>query len=175
MSSEFSAMFSSPLGFLHARGSYQALTHLTFLSSTKATQEPDTPLPLEEQPSWFSTLQQELSHYFSGELSTFTVPLALEGTAFQKQVWQKLLEIPLGETRSYQELAMQVGGATYTRAVGLANSLNPIAILVPCHRVIGSDGELRGYAGGVERKQQLLEIEGVELPSLRQLQLSLPL
>jgi methylated-DNA-[protein]-cysteine S-methyltransferase len=70
---------------------------------------------------------------------------------------------------------MQVGGATYTRAVGLANSLNPIAILVPCHRVIGSDGELRGYAGGVERKQQLLEIEGVELPSLRQLQLSLPL
>ena len=174
LSSEFSTILTSPLGLLHARGSFHALTHLTFLASTTAVEEPVAERPLGSQPRWFSLLQEQLSAYFSGELSTFTVPLALNGTSFQKKVWQKLLDIPHGQTRSYQELAIQVGGATYTRAVGLANSLNPVAILVPCHRVIGADGELRGYAGGVERKQQLLQMEGVALPATRQLQLSLP-
>ena len=103
---------------------------------------------------------RELGEYARGSRTSFTVPLAPEGTAFQRAVWSALSEIPLGETRSYQELAAAIGRPRAVRAVGAANALNPLSILVPCHRVIGKNGSLSGYAGGMERKAWLLALEG---------------
>ncbi len=105
------------------------------------------------------TLQQELAAYFAGTLREFTVPLVYPGTAFQKSVWEQLLAIPYGETRSYEELAHAVGVPNAARAVGRANGLNRIAIVIPCHRVVNKDGQLGGYAGGLRRKQFLLDLE----------------
>lgn len=102
---------------------------------------------------------QQLSEYFAGERKQFALPLAPEGTPFQQQVWTALLSIPYGETISYLELARRVGNAKAMRAVGAANGRNPISIVVPCHRVIGADGSLTGYAGGLERKRALLGLE----------------
>jgi methylated-DNA-[protein]-cysteine S-methyltransferase len=107
----------------------------------------------------FSLARDQLDAYFAGELRDFDLPLAPEGTPFQQTVWDALREIPYGETRSYGELAEQIGKPGAARAVGLANGRNPIGIVVPCHRVIGSAGALTGYAGGIERKRQLLELE----------------
>ncbi|WP_343563039.1 methylated-DNA--[protein]-cysteine S-methyltransferase [Kiloniella sp. b19] len=103
---------------------------------------------------------QQLSEYFSGERTAFSVPLAFAGTAFQKRVWEQLLLIPFGETWSYLDLANRLGDANATRAVGTANGANAISILVPCHRVIGKNGSLTGYAGGLGTKEKLLQIEG---------------
>jgi methylated-DNA-[protein]-cysteine S-methyltransferase len=109
-----------------------------------------------------------LRRYFDGELAALdTVPVELNGTAFQKQVWQALRRIPHGTTISYAELARRVGTGSAVRAVGSANGANPVAVIVPCHRVIGSDGSLTGYGGGLERKKWLLEHEGCQQPSLR--------
>jgi methylated-DNA-[protein]-cysteine S-methyltransferase len=107
----------------------------------------------------FSAVRQQLSAYFAGKLRKFEVSLAVEGSAFQKQVWQALLDIPFGETESYGQLARRIGNEKASRAVGLANGRNPISIIVPCHRVIGADGSLTGYGGGMERKKWLLEHE----------------
>lgn len=104
-------------------------------------------------------LAQALQRYFAGELREFALPLAPAGTPFQKRVWLELVRIPYGETLSYSELARRVGKPRAVRAVGGANGANPIPILVPCHRVIGADGTLTGYAGGLERKRALLELE----------------
>ncbi len=101
----------------------------------------------------------QLSEYFEGKRRTFDLPLKLNGTKFQVAVWRALLDIPYGETRSYQEIASAVGNPKACRAVGMANRNNPIWIVVPCHRVIGADGRLTGYAGGVEMKRSLLELE----------------
>ena len=101
----------------------------------------------------------ELAAYFAGELKAFTVPLAPKGTPFQRKVWQALREIPYGETRSYKELAAAVGNEKACRAVGLANNRNPLPIFIPCHRVIGANGKLVGYAGGLDVKTFLLELE----------------
>ena len=101
----------------------------------------------------------QLAAYFAGELTDFDVPLRLEGTAFQKRVWEALLEIPYGETRSYGFIAERIGKPTAFRAVGLANGRNPVAVIVPCHRVIGASGSLVGYGGGLDRKVRLLELE----------------
>jgi methylated-DNA-[protein]-cysteine S-methyltransferase len=106
-------------------------------------------------------LVRQLASYFAGKLRTFTVPLAPEGTHFQMRVWEELRHIPYGRTASYHELAERLGEPKATRAVGQANGANPIAILVPCHRVIGADGSLTGYGGGMERKEFLLRLEGV--------------
>jgi len=106
------------------------------------------------------TLERELAAYFEGEPVNFTTPLLLLGSAWQKAVWGALLEIPRGETRSYQQLAGSLGHPGASRAVGRANGENRIAILVPCHRVIAADGSLCGYGGGLERKRWLLEREG---------------
>jgi O-6-methylguanine DNA methyltransferase len=103
---------------------------------------------------------QELAEYFAGTLRRFTFPLDLRGTPFQVKCWRALLEIPYGETRTYADIARAVGCPHGYRAVGLANNRNPIAIVVPCHRVIASDGTLCGYGGGLEVKRQLLELEG---------------
>ncbi len=107
----------------------------------------------------FVRLENELASYFKGELKTFTVPLELIGTPFQKQVWGVLREIPYGSTRSYSEQALRLGNPKAVRAVANANGLNTISILIPCHRVIGADGTMTGYGGGVWRKQKLLELE----------------
>lgn len=104
--------------------------------------------------------EEELNQYFGGNREAFTVPLDLRGTHFQKQVWKALLDIPYGQTRSYGQLAIQLGNPNATRAVGASNGRNLVAIIVPCHRVIGFDGKLTGFAGGLEAKAQLLELEG---------------
>jgi AraC family transcriptional regulator of adaptative response/methylated-DNA-[protein]-cysteine methyltransferase len=108
-----------------------------------------------------SAVAEELGAYFEGRLSRFTVPLLVSGTAFQETVWKALLAIPFGETRSYGELAAAIGQPHAVRAVGKANGDNRIAVIIPCHRVIGADGKLTGYGGGLWRKQRLLEVEGV--------------
>jgi methylated-DNA-[protein]-cysteine S-methyltransferase len=102
----------------------------------------------------------QLSEYFAGTRREFDLPLRLDGTPFQTRVWRELLEIPYGETWSYGQLAKRIGNPSASRAVGLANGRNPISILVPCHRVIGADGSLTGYGGGLERKSWLLAHEG---------------
>lgn len=104
-------------------------------------------------------LKQQLHDYFDGELKEFNLPLDLHGTNFQKKVWNALLEVPFGITRSYKEQATFLGDVKAIRAVATANGANPVAIVVPCHRIIGSNQSLTGYAGGLERKQFLLELE----------------
>lgn len=101
----------------------------------------------------------ELEEYFNGQRKTFDLPLKLEGTDFQKKVWKELIKIPYGKTISYKELATSIGNEKACRAVGMANNKNKIMIVIPCHRVIGSNGDLTGYAGGLNIKQQLLELE----------------
>jgi len=101
----------------------------------------------------------QLAEYFAGTRQHFDLPLAASGTAFQQQVWQQLCQVPYGQTQSYGELALRLGNKNAMRAVGAANGRNPIAIIVPCHRVIGADGKLTGYAGGLDRKVWLLQHE----------------
>ncbi|MFD7241790.1 methylated-DNA--[protein]-cysteine S-methyltransferase [Streptomyces massasporeus] len=107
----------------------------------------------------FAETEEQLKAYFAGELKEFTVELRLTGTPFQRAVWEELRRIPYGETRTYGRLADTLGAPTASRAVGLANGRNPIGIVVPCHRVIGANGSLTGYGGGLERKQRLLDFE----------------
>ena len=103
--------------------------------------------------------EQQLGEYFAGRRTRFTVPLELRGTPFQREVWQALIAIPFGETRTYAQIARQLGNPNATRAVGAANGRNPVSILVPCHRVIGSSGALTGFAGGMNAKAYLLNLE----------------
>jgi methylated-DNA-[protein]-cysteine S-methyltransferase len=107
----------------------------------------------------FKAAADQLDAYFAGTLARFTLPLAPRGTAFQQRVWEALQEIPYGETESYGELAERIGSPGAARAVGLANGKNPIGIVIPCHRVVGSNGSLTGYGGGLDRKKQLLDLE----------------
>lgn len=106
-------------------------------------------------------LQEQLSAYFDGTLENFNIPMTLHGTDFTKTVWRALVELPFGKTTSYGDLSITLGNPTATRAVARANGANQIAIVIPCHRVIGADGSLTGYAGGLWRKRALLELEGV--------------
>jgi methylated-DNA-[protein]-cysteine S-methyltransferase len=103
--------------------------------------------------------EKELAEYFTGSRNTFSVPLDMHGTKFQQNVWDALLKIPFGETRTYGQLAKELGNPKAMRAVGAANGRNPAAIVVPCHRVIGADGKLTGFAGGLEAKAHLLNLE----------------
>lgn len=105
--------------------------------------------------------ERQLGEYFEGKRRSFSVALDMRGTPFQKNVWEALLAIPFGETRSYRDIAKKLGNPEATRAVGAANGRNPISIIVPCHRVIGLNGKLRGFAGGLETKARLLELEQV--------------
>ncbi len=107
----------------------------------------------------FAVVREQLAEYFAGQRQQFDVPLKLAGTPFQQHVWQELVRIPFGTTITYAQLAQRVGKPTASRAVGHANGRNPISIIVPCHRVIGTDGKLTGYAGGVDKKQWLLAWE----------------
>jgi methylated-DNA-[protein]-cysteine S-methyltransferase len=111
----------------------------------------------------FKEVRRQLEAYFSGKLREFELPLAMEGTDFQLCVWNALRTIPYGETISYAQLATRIGNPKAVRAVGLANGCNPIPIIVPCHRVIGSDGSLTGFGGGLPTKQKLLDLESKQL------------
>ena len=109
-------------------------------------------------------VEQQLEQYFAGQRQQFDLPLDFQGTTFQQQVWQALLSIPYGETRSYKDIAIQLGNEKAVRAVGAANGKNPISIIAPCHRVIGSSGALVGFAGGLDKKQILLSLEQSQIP-----------
>ncbi|MCK8678790.1 methylated-DNA--[protein]-cysteine S-methyltransferase [Streptomyces lichenis] len=113
----------------------------------------------EPDPRPFTEAVRQLDAYFTGELTAFDLPLHLAGTPFQRQVWERLLTIPYGQTSSYGELARELGAPTASRAVGLANGRNPLIIIVPCHRVVGANGSLTGYGGGLENKRRLLAFE----------------
>jgi methylated-DNA-[protein]-cysteine S-methyltransferase len=145
----------SPIGLLTLAGHGGALTNLRMVDQTyepsRADWSPD--------PGAFRAAVDQLGAYFAGELTDFDVELDLRGTEFQRRVWKALLTIPYGETRSYGEIAEQIGAPGAARAVGLANGHNPIAIVVPCHRVIGANGSLTGFGGGLGRKRTLLELE----------------
>ena len=159
-------VLESPLGRLLLAAEDGALTLLWM-----------SPLPEREQGAVdprnrtvLAAAGEQLDAYFAGELTTFDLPLAPRGTPFQQRVWAALVEIPFGETISYGSLATRLGRPAAARAVGLANGSNPISIIIPCHRVIGSDGRLTGYGGGIDRKAWLLDHEAGRGPG----QLALP-
>ncbi|MFP2770035.1 methylated-DNA--[protein]-cysteine S-methyltransferase [Oceanisphaera sp. KMM 10153] len=144
----------SPLGWLSISSNTDAITELRFIDATDNTDkniEPATPL--------LKSACRQLTEYFAGTRRNFELPLAPRGTPFQHTVWQALQTIPHGEHRSYKDIALLIGNPGAMRAVGLANGRNPIAIIIPCHRVIGASGKLVGYAGGIERKSWLLQLE----------------
>ncbi|USR72792.1 methylated-DNA--[protein]-cysteine S-methyltransferase [Acinetobacter junii] len=121
--------------------------------------------PLEDhQHPMLQRVKKQLEEYFVGQRQQFDLPLDFQGTDFQQQVWKALLTIPYGETRSYKEIALQIGNEKAVRAVGAANGKNPISIIAPCHRVIGSGGALVGFAGGLDKKQILLSLEQSQIP-----------
>ncbi len=113
---------------------------------------------MEETPVICEAIRQ-LEEYFSGKRKTFDLPLSPQGTDFQQKVWKALQEVPYGKTASYKDIAVRVGNAKACRAVGMANNRNPIAIIIPCHRIVGSSGKLVGYAGGLNIKEELLKLE----------------
>lgn len=144
----------SPVGMLTLVSNGHALTHLEFESfrPTAAMFTPGTDRVLD-------LARRELEAYFAGTLRVFEVPVAPHGTPFQLKAWDALLRIPYGATRSYGEQAAAIGQPAAARAVGLANGRNPIAIIIPCHRVVGANGSLTGYGGGMVRKRMLLDLE----------------
>ena len=157
----FRTQIETPLGAMYACATDQGICLLEFdnrknlevqLKGLGGTIEDD------ESP-FFPQLRKELAEYFNGKRTEFTVPLDFVGTDFRKQVWTELVKVPYGKTVSYLQLAKAIGNEKAVRAVANANATNKIAIIVPCHRVIGSDGSLTGYAGGLERKRRLLELE----------------
>ncbi len=124
-------------------------------------------LPRDDRDPFLREARSQLEAWFAGQLYTFDLPLELEGTPFQKRVWQALTEIPYGETRSYSFIAAAIGAPRAVRAVGAANGRNPVPIVVPCHRVIGAGGALVGYGGGLPLKKRLLEVEAKYVERLR--------
>lgn len=157
----YTGYFSSPVGYLQFTTSETKLLSLQFAEKRQKGADAESGiLPKESAPARLhQQIQTQLKEYFQGKRREFTIPLSLEGTPFQEKVWHALLEIPYGETCSYLEIARAVGNPKACRAVGMANNRNPIAILVPCHRVVGADGSLTGYAGGLTRKAYLLKLE----------------
>lgn len=149
---------ASPLGPLLAAGTPEALHYLFFSKGPKA-QEPAP--EWREDPAPFAEVARQLGEYFAGQRRDFALPLAPRGSAFQKEVWAYLTTIPYGQTRSYGEIAQHLQKPGASRAVGLANGSNPLPILLPCHRVIGADGSLTGFGGGMAAKEHLLRLEGV--------------
>lgn len=150
----------SPIGNLSLVANETGLSQIIF-ENQKQFQNKD--ISWEQNSAKLKPIADQLMAYFNGELTKFDISLSPEGTVFQKQIWKHLLEIPYGETCSYQDIALAINKPNACRAIGMANSLNPIPIIVPCHRVIGKNGKLTGYAGGLETKAKLLEIENIDL------------
>lgn len=151
----------SPVGPLTLAGRDNTLAYLRMAGQTH---EPDRAGWTEDGDAFPEAVEQ-LAAYFAGDLTEFDVRLDMPGTEFQQRVWAALQTIPYGETRSYGQIAAQIGAPGASRAVGLANGRNPIGIIVPCHRVIGSSGSLTGYGGGLDRKRILLELERSKKPA----------
>jgi methylated-DNA-[protein]-cysteine S-methyltransferase len=147
------AYYKSPIGLLKIISTPRGITSLRFIDDDSSED-----LSQKNSPILTKCLTQ-LDEYFRGERKTFTVPITYSGTSFQKRVWNELTEISFGQTNSYKDIATKLGDCNASRAVGLANSNNPIAIIIPCHRVIGSNQKLTGYAGGIWRKKWLLDHE----------------
>ena len=150
----------SPIGPLTLTAVDGVLTRVHMKDQRHAPKAPES---CDRDDAAFEGVVAQLTAYFAGTLIAFDVRLALEGTGFQRRVWDELREIPYGETISYGELARRVGRPGAYRAVGLANGRNPVALIVPCHRVIGADGSLTGYGGGLARKRWLLEHEAAHV------------
>ena len=152
------AELKSPLGKLTLESDGEALTRIRL---PEEEWEPEPKAKRVRKPELFTEAATQLGAFFRGERNDFDLKLNPRGTDFQKKVWGLLCEIPRGRTITYGELAQRAGNPKASRAVGAANGKNPIPIIIPCHRVIGSNGKLTGYAGGLEAKKKLLEIEGV--------------
>jgi methylated-DNA-[protein]-cysteine S-methyltransferase len=148
----------SPVGKLKLVASDKGLVAI-LLEKDKPRRVPLSELAENEQHPVLIETERQLGEYFAGKRKAFSIALDMRGTPFQKNVWEALLAIPFGETRSYGQLARQLGNPRAMRAVGAANGRNPVSIIVPCHRVIGSSGKLTGFAGGLETKAQLLNLE----------------
>lgn len=148
----------SPVGRLKLVASDRGLVAVLWQNDRPSRVRLDELVEDEQHPILVKAVQQ-LSEYFAGRRKEFSIALDMRGTAFQKDVWEALLGIPFGETRSYGQLARQLGNPQAMRAVGAANGRNPISIIVPCHRVIGASGKLTGFAGGLDTKADLLELE----------------
>ena len=157
-----SHIVGSPIGRLLLTGDGHALTGLWMLDAPDPSgRHPARASGLTLSPAAFTEVAAQLEEYFAGDRKEFTVPLAPSGTPFQLAVWTQLTKIPYGSTASYGDIARALGKRPVAaRAVGLANGANPISVIVPCHRVIGSDGSLTGYGGGLDRKELLLRLEG---------------
>jgi methylated-DNA-[protein]-cysteine S-methyltransferase len=144
------AYLHSPVGLVRIRGNENAVTQIFFVEEKSEAENPNDIL---------IDCKTQLENYFSGTLRNFTVKVQPNGTSFQQQVWSALQQIPFGKTVSYGDVSKTIGNEKSIRAVGTANGQNPIAVIIPCHRVIGADGSLTGYSGGLWRKQWLLEHE----------------
>ena len=144
------AFWDSPIGCLQIGTEEDAVVSLSLCQNYEVSEMPSLLV---------DTVKSQLREYFAGERAVFTFPIALKGTPFQTAVWQALLEIPYGHTRTYGQIAAAVGNPKASRAVGMANNRNPLCIIVPCHRVIGSNHSLTGYAYGLPMKQYLLSLE----------------
>ncbi len=150
----------SPVGALLLAGEKYALHYVSFPGGNKAFSPQEDWI---ENAKPFDEVKRQLGAYFAGKLEVFDLPLKLKGTAFQKKIWQALPTIEFGKTKSYGWLAQQVDSPKASRAVGAANGANPIPIILPCHRVIGANGALTGFGGGLPTKKFLLELEGVNV------------
>lgn len=153
---KYAAVMDSPIGLLTLVEEDGALTEVRFGQRCDDAKQQETPLLLQAV--------RELDEYFGGLRQSFTVPLAPRGTSFQQQCWQALLQIPYGETRTYAQQAAMIGKPKACRAVGMGNHHNPLPIVIPCHRVVGKNGKLTGYAGGLDIKEKLLKIERMNQP-----------
>lgn len=159
------ARFDFPLGPVIAVAEDDGITHIDFVGAKY-----ERPV----QPDWVEDPQApalracgtQLAEYFAGTRTEFDLPLAPRGSAFQKRVWDEIARVPYGKTISYGELAKRAGAPGQARAAGAATGRNPVGVVIPCHRIVGADGSLTGYAGGLERKRGLLELEGVLQRSL---------
>lgn len=154
MSQVYYSCMESPLGELLLAGDGHSLQRLEL--PAERSRPPSDWLRRNDA---FREARRQLQAYFDGDLTRFRLPLAPQGSEFQRRVWEALMEIPYGETRSYADIARRIGQPTAVRAVGAANGRNPLPIIVPCHRVIGSDGKLVGFGGGLPAKAKLLELE----------------
>ena len=148
----FYYFYETPIGRLQIFADSEYITGISFFE--KKIQN-----AVEEETFLIKKMRSELEEYFNGKRKSFEVPIKPFGTSFQQPVWKALQEIPYGETRSYKQIAEMIGKPAACRAVGMANNRNPIPIVIPCHRVVGANGDLTGYAGGLEVKRKLLDIE----------------
>lgn len=152
------SFLESPIQQLMLTSDGEALTGLRMIEHRHAPEMTEA-WKLDNSASPFAEAKRQLAAYFNGELSEFDLPLNLQGTDFQRLIWRELQKIPFGETMSYGQMAQRIGNPNGSRAVGAANGRNPISIIVPCHRLIGSTGKLTDYGGGLERKECLLAHE----------------